>query len=709
MNSTKKEEHKPNKPKTVTAPRLDLRALHTDQTAAYVIPQESGKDGSLRIRLRTGRSDVDDCLLIENGNRIRMKRTRSTAHFDYYSAGFQTRKGPVKYMFELVMGSRHVFYTARGLKEEAEQEDCWVFSPDFHIPHWLKGAVMYQIFVDRFCNGDPSNDVLTGEYAYLGDRVERVEDWEELPRPYDVLRHYGGDLQGVIDKLDYLRDLGIEAIYLNPIFLSPSNHKYDTQDYDHVDPHFGRIVRKTYPQSSVLPEGEKDNRRSPVYLERVLSPENLEAGDRLFAELVRQAHARGIRVILDGVFNHCGSFHRWMDRERIYENRKAHAPGAFLRENSPFHDYFTFPGKYWPAHAEYESWWGFDSLPKLNYEGSKRLQEEILRIAAKWVSPPYGADGWRLDVAADLGHSERFNHLFWRQFRKTVKKANPEAVIIAEHYGNPAAWLQGDQWDTIMNYDYFMEPVSWFLTGMEKHSDYYDAERRNDPEAFWAAMDRIGEGMPRLPFLCSMNQLSNHDHSRFLTRTSGRTGRLTQEKGAPNWADAAKGVSKAVMREAVLMQMTWPGAPTVYYGDEAGLCGFTDPDNRRPYPWGKEDKGMLEFTRSAIMMRRGSTALRRGSLVRLADHGGFLSYGRFDRRESVVVLINNEDSRVECEVPVFYANVPDEAEMEMLLGTDARGMTGGRTLPVHGGILKVQMPATAGMVLCWKRDRQETE
>ena len=210
----------------------------------------------------------------------------------------------------------------------------------------------------------------------------------------------------------------------------------------------------------------------------------------------------------------------------------------------------------------------------MNYEESRQLYDYILNVGRKWVSPPYNADGWRLDVAADLGQSEDFNHQFWRDFRTAVKEANPEAVILAEHYGNPESWLRGDEWDTVMNYDAFMEPVTWFLTGMEKHSDEYREDLYGNSEAFIGAMKHHMRSLHMGALYGAMNELSNHDHSRFLSRTNHMVGRV--EHLGPEAANEY--VNKAVMREAVVMQMTWVGAPTVYYGDEAGVCGFTDPD-----------------------------------------------------------------------------------------------------------------------------------
>ena len=532
----------------------------------------------------------------------------------------------------------------------------------------------------------------------------RIEDWNQLPAPNDVREFYGGDLQGVMDKLDYLRDLGIQAIYFNPLFVSPSNHKYDTQDYDHVDPHFGRIVRDTGP---LLEEGDYRNIHAGRYITRTTDPANLEASDRLLAELIGQAHARGIRVILDGVFNHCGSFHKWMDKEHIYETaaasrkkKKKTKKGAYISKNSPWHDYFDFLEEDWPDNWHYDGWWGIDTLPKLNYEASEELQEKILAIGKKWVSPPYNADGWRLDVAADLGHSPAFNHDFWQRFRQAVREANPQAVVLAENYCESEKWLRAGDWDTIMNYEGFMDPLTWFLTGMEKHNDQYREDLYNNPDAFWEGMlYRNKEAMPLPSAYISMNQLSNHDHSRFLTRTGQKTGRL-HDLGSEA---ASQGVRPAVMREAVIVQMTWPGAPTLYYGDEAGLCGFTDPDNRRPFPWGLEDRQMLAFHKDIIALHHHYPCLARGTVYPLAGEEGLIAYGRNilqDKNGLVIVLNNNERAKL-VRLPVCSAGFPLTGKAEIIFCSDEKGYdpNPGRFVPILQGKVTLILPARGAWIL----------
>lgn len=284
-------------------PVFNRRALFSDTTGDYLIPEEPPVNGKVTIKFRTAKNNVDRVVLLCGGESYIMEKTESDKHFDFYTYELQLGSEKVSYRFEIQSGSLRAYYDTRGLVQDRNTYYAFVILPGFKTPQWAKGAVMYQIYVDRFCNGDKSNDVLTNEYCYINQPVRRVEDWERYPANIDVREFYGGDLQGVMDKMDYLQDLGVEVLYFNPLFVSPSNHKYDIQDYDYIDPHLGRIVDD---KGELLPEGSRDNTLASRYINRVTNPANLEAGNRMFAELVEEAHKRGMRVIMDGVFNHCG-------------------------------------------------------------------------------------------------------------------------------------------------------------------------------------------------------------------------------------------------------------------------------------------------------------------------------------------------------------------------------------------------------------------
>lgn len=683
-------------------PVFSKRALYSDTTENYVTPPEPAPYSRVKIAFRTKRSNVDRVFLVCKGQKNLMFKASSDAQFDYYEVKLQLDNEKISWYFEIQAGAITCYYDFRGVVKRPDEHYNFVLIPGFDTPDWAKGAVMYQIYVDRFCNGDPTNDVLTNEYHYIGAKSQHVEDWYRYPSSMDVRDFYGGDLQGVLDKMDYLEQLGVEVIYFNPLFVSPSNHKYDSQDYDHVDPHCGKIVKDG---GRLLEDWETDNTHADRYILRTTDSENLEASDRLLIQVIEEAHKRGIRVILDGVFNHCGSFNKWLDRERIYENKPGYEKGAYISEDSPYHDYFSFhDNNRFPYNPTYDGWWGHDTLPKLNYEGSRQLEDYILQVARKWVSAPFHADGWRLDVAADLGHSPEYNHRFWAKFRDTVKEANPHALIVAEHYGDPSSWLQGDQWDTVMNYDAFMEPVSWFLTGIEKHSDDYRQDLLGNADSFVGAMAYHGANMAMPSWLTAMNELSNHDHSRFLTRTNHRVGR-TNSLGAEA---ANHDVKKAVLLEAVVMQMTWPGAPTVYYGDEAGVCGFTDPDNRRTYPWGREDKELINFHREIIRIHRQNKEFKTGSLKCLTLDYNFLAYGRFTKNNHSVVLINNNENEITKELSVWELGIPRDCTLQRLILTGERGYDiNPMEIEVSAGRITVTMPKTSSMTLQYRTEEEE--
>lgn len=649
------------------------------------------KSDTYTFILRTTIGAVNQAFMAIDGYEMRMSHMDTKGRFDYYAINLALGTKMIKYHFRTV-GQYRLYYNVFGESEHFSEEWEFEFTPGFKTPDWAKGAVMYQIMVDRFNNGDKSNDVMTNEYAYIGRGVSKVENWMEPPAVDGTRQFYGGDLQGVIDKLEYLEKLGVEVIYFNPIFVSPSNHKYDTQDYDYIDPHFGKIVNDN---GKLLKDGDNNNEHAQRYKVRTTDLANLEASNKLFVELVEKAHAHGIKIIIDGVFNHCGSFNKWMDKEKFYTKNKNYKSGAYISKDSPYNLYFKFLEDRWPDNNSFEGWWGFDTLPKLNYEGSKELCDYIIEVGKKWVSPPYNVDGWRLDVAADLGHSQEFNHEFWKKFRKAVKEANPEAIILAEHYGDANSWLQGDQWDTIMNYDGFMDPVTWFLTGVDKHSDNSNPGMRGDAGTFKLTMQYQMSRMQNQSLLVAMNELSNHDHSRFLTRTNRMVGRV----GTAGTAAASQDIDEAIFKQGVVMQMTLPGAPTLYYGDEAGVCGWTDPDNRRTYPWGHENFEILEFYRETIAIHRQHKVFKTGSYKPLVEQRDLLCYGRFDMDNAAFVLINTSDTDKTVSIPTWTLGVEDGESFERLIETSREFYNCGRVKVVQeNNIVTVTVKANSSVI-----------
>lgn len=673
---------------------INISGLHSDETKVFHSPLEPKAGDIVKIRFRTAKDDVDQVVLVCENQKIILEKETSTQVFDYYITEIVAEDEIIRYYFEVHKNDEVLIYNRRGAFNDTREQYQFAIVPGFETPDWAKGAVMYQIYTDRFCNGNPDNDVETNEYFYINDSVKKIEQWDKIPATLDVGNFYGGDLQGVWDKLDYLQGLGVEALYFNPLFVSPSNHKYDCQDYEHIDPHLTVIKNDG---GCVLSDKCIDNMQASKYIARTANLENLEASNEFFAKFCEELHRRGMKIIIDGVFNHSGSFNKWMDRERIYEGQEGFAKGAYVEKESPYHTFYQFNHHdEWPYNSSYDGWWSNDTLPKLNYEDSPMLEDYIIEIGKKWVAPPYCVDGWRLDVAADLGHSAEYNHHFWKRFRKEVKSVNPDVMIYAEHYGDASSWMQGDQWDTVMNYDAFMEPLTWFMTGMEKHSDSYKAEYYRNGEFFEGCMSHYMTAFHMPSLMTAMNQLSNHDHSRFLTRTNQFAGRL-----ATSGAKAAEeNVKKHILKMAVAFQMTWIGAPTLYYGDEAGLCGFTDPDNRRTYPWGKEDFELIEFHRDMIAIHRRNPVLRFGSTKILKAENEVLAFARFDEEDQMLTVINMSEKEQMVKLPVWTANVPMDGMMERLMKiTEERYNVGCIQYGVKDGMLELRMDPMSCKVL----------
>lgn len=642
---------------------INIAAFYSDLTNNFVNPIEPKRGDKVTIKIRADKSHDYEVFLVTSDNEFKMDCNKNLSEkFDYYEYKFDSVQDSIVYYFKIIYGNDVYYYNTQGISKNINDELKFRIIPDFITPDWAKSAVFYQIFVDRFNNGDKTNDVVNNEYMYLGTPAKSL-DWNKAVENRDVANFYGGDLQGILDKLDYLQDLGVEVLYLNPIFVSPSSHKYDIQDYDYIDPHFAKIVEDG---GEVLRFERFRNEYATKYMQRTTSKANLEASNDFFAHFMQVVHEKGMKVVIDGVFNHCGAFNKWLDKDGLYE-KNGYPVGAYKSKDSEYHSFFDFKNEdAFPNNNTYSSWWGHDNHPKLNFEASQMLENYILDIAKKWVSPPYNVDGWRLDVAADLGHSEEYNHKFWKKFRRAVKDANPNAIIISEHYGSAEKWLQGDEWDTIMNYDAFMEPVTWFLTGLEKHSEKRIEFLENNAVSFMESMAYNNSKLNISALNSSMNQLSNHDHSRFLTRTNRTVGRLHTE--GRELADVNTNV--AIMFSAIVLQMTWYGSPTLYYGDEVGLTGWTDPDNRRPFPWGNENLDIYNFYKAAIWIHRENSAIKNGSLEMLASEYGLLVYSRWNKENTIFTVINNNDFEKSIVVPAWRCVKDNDATLQILLQSE---------------------------------------
>lgn len=441
---------------------------------------------------------------------------------------------------------------------------------EFHTPDWVKNAVFYQIFPDRFAR---SNQV---------PKPGNLEPWDSRPT---VFGFKGGDLMGVVEHLDYLVDLGINAIYFNPIFQSASNHRYHTHDYFRVDPLLG--------------------------------------GDEAFRALLEAAHARHIRVVLDGVFNHASR--GFFQFNHILETG----------ESSPYIDWFhvrAFPLNAYEGLPNYEAWMQLPALPKFNI-GNPTVRRFIFDIARYWLEQ--GADGWRLDVPGEIRDDG-----FWQDFRRVVKETNPEAYIVGEIVREARHWLQGDQFDAVMNYQ-FTQACLGFFGGrrinrqVERGMMGLPATPVLDAPAFARRMEELLQIYPREAAYAQLNLLSSHDMPRFLSMVDG---------------------DRATLRLATLFQMTYPGAPCIYYGDEIGMdqgvSGLPEA-SRYAFLWNQDawDKELLAFIRRCTALRHKHPALRTGDFISVYARDQIYVYLRRLGEEMVLVAINNGDQNQSLQLP----------------------------------------------------------
>ena len=569
-------------------------------------------------------------------------RNDATGTFDYWQGTIPASGSEKYYRFQINDGSKTVWYNAQGTWDSEQPFGDFFIIPGFHTPDWMKNGVMYQVFPDRFYNGDRHNDVQTGQYCYKGHCTEK-HPWGSSvfagPGGDNNLVFFGGDLAGIDRKLDDIkRTVGADILYLNPIFLAPTVHKYDVADYFQVDPAFGT-------------NGE-------------------------LHELIENVHRQGNgprgRIILDGVFNHTGDTSKWFDKYGDWPTL-----GAYESQSSPWYGYYTF--QQWPN--QYASFLGFDTLPKLDYgaPGSpvrEAIYDSPRSVVKTYLGPKWRIDGWRLDAAQYIdaggrGGEDDTNHQIMRELRRAVKSVNPDAEILGEYWGVAGPWVDnGDQWDGAMNYNGFTDPVSRWITG-EDEGGHPNAISTTTFDA-WLHGTRAD--IPGNVQQVMTNFLSSHDIPRFATRAGGD-------------------IWKTYL--ALIFQMTYVGTPTVYYGDEYGMQGGPDPDNRRTFDWsqGTLANSAVALTHRLTAIRAAYPALRTGSFMTLlTDDGNKLyAYGRFDAANRIAVALNNDSVGHAVTLPVWQLSVVDGSTLTDLLS--------GRRYTVQGGQVTVQVKGHFGAIL----------
>lgn len=525
-------------------------------------PYSYGKDmDTLIVRIRVARNDVKVCNVYykdrysweDSYNSKEMKVVAETELFTYYQTEISLDKSRYRYYFQLVdMEDKEFIYLERGFtgvdyqyKDMNAFQFPYIAEEDLYKEEkWLQEAVVYQIFPDRFNNGDPSINPKGSLSWGKGNPSAR--------------NMYGGDLKGIIDKLDYLSNLGVDLLYLTPIFKSKSNHKYNTNDYFDIDPQFGTLDT--------------------------------------VKELVEKAHNRGMKIVFDAVFNHSGG--DFFAFEDILKNQK----------DSPYKDWYFIDS--WPVSKEKCNYYTFandiSEMPKLNTNNIE-VREYLLKVGEYWIKE-IGIDGWRLDVCDEVGHD------FWKDFKKVVKKANEDAIIIGEIMHEANSFLKGDQLDGIMNYPFKNATIDFFCKKGINGREFLDIMAANR----MLYMDSITKQM--------WNLIGSHDTKRALTECDGKINR---------------------MKMAVAFQFLYIGVPYIYYGDEIGLCGGDDPDNRRCMIWNasEQNKELLQLYKKLIRIRKENKALIYGSFIEVYCNDDVIIFERDYNNEKVICIFNNGERK----------------------------------------------------------------
>lgn len=501
---------------------------------------------------------------------------------EWWECDYQpSRTGIYWYCFRLNTGcglqTIHRTTGGFGIFESADSFQLTVYEPEFKTPDWLSGGVIYQIFPDRFASVPPVN-------AFPPDRRMHTKwfespDWE--PDAHGEIRnndYFGGNLRGIETKLDYLQSLGVTCLYLNPIFEAHSNHRYNTADYERIDPMLGT---------------EADLR-----------------------SLCAAAAARGIHILLDGVFNHTGSDSRYFNRYGRYPEI-----GAYQSPDSPYADWYHFSK--WPN--SYDSWWGFDTLPAIQHH-SAEFQTYITEaggISDRWIR--CGTAGWRLDVVDELPDA------LLNALRISVKRSDPEALLLGEvwedasnkeSYGQRRRYLTGTQLDSVMNYPFRVGLLHYML--------------QQDAGLLVETVESILEHYPPMVIRLLMNPLGTHDTERALTVLGGEPlrGRGREWQAHHHLSDDQRSLGRARLKAAAAIQFCLPGVPSIYYGDEAGLEGYADPFNRGCYPWGREDSDLIAHFQLLGRIRKQADCLKAGDFRCICADGALLAFernGDFDR------------------------------------------------------------------------------
>jgi len=572
-----------------------LNSVYSDSGALFVSNPAPRKGDVITIRLRMLRnSDITHVYLRikEFGAEVlhAMKPEKEKNNLIYYKAEITCREAKIRYQFYLVTNRQIYYYTQYRITDYIPDESRdFIILVDYQQPSWVAKHICYQIMTDRFYNGRPELTVKTGEYSYQGHQPIQVQDWNQEPLPYrktHCMDFYGGDLYGIIEKLDYLQELGISVLYLNPIFTAPTMHKYDCLDYFEIDPHLG--------------------------------------GDTALAELCAAIHSRGMKIILDISINHTSSAAKWFNKSN--EFYPSHI-GAYQNKTSAERSYYFID-----ENGSYETWAGVQTMPSLNYT-AEALRNRIYRskdsVLKKWIQPPYSIDGWRFDVADCMARNSKADlyHEVWEEINRELKSVRPDLLILAEDWTDCSRMFNGKEWDSTMNYFGCARPLREFAG----EPDLFNARNpvlRAVPAACTAEQlkERITQFYAAMPAAAAhqmFNLIDSHDVHRCHTNQVVRY-------------DDYRGM--------VMTLFGLPGMPDIYYGDEILLAGRIEDIEgcRFPMDWSVPLEGRKKETfalyQALSALKKNAEALHHGGFKIMYARGKVFAFARFTEDDALLFI-----------------------------------------------------------------------
>lgn len=570
---------------------------------------------------------------------IELKKADCRKGYDYYSCQVTMNEPVVQYHFYLLTEGVIYYYNQLGMTDYIPKESFdFKLLADYAYPSWVPSSVFYQIFPDRFCNGNPSNDVKPGEYSFHGHPTIPMP-WGEVPKNYDqvfCMDFYGGDLQGIADKVGYLQDIGVNALYINPIFYSATSHRYDCLDYYEVDPHLG--------------------------------------GNEGLSQLTDRLHANQMYLIVDISINHTGTAHKWFNKEKSFF--EGHI-GGYHNTGNEERDYY-----YFKENNDYHAWEGVETLPTLNYN-SEALVHKLYKgdeaIIQYWLKKPYNIDGWRFDVAHTMARLDgsQLAHRVWPEIRETIKAINPEGYIVGEHWNDCAEYLQGNEWDTAMNYYGCARPIRQFLGEHDLYLNRYEALKNYGRSVMGEQLaQRIMQHLASLPYVTQslqMNLLDSHD--------------VTRLHNNPD-------IDFDSYACGVLLMYVLPGCPSIYYGDEVGIDGRLDSVEgcRYSFPWASaEQKAAYKNLYTTLShLKRRKKVLHHGSFKILHGQGNHFVCSRFNEEEALVAVVSKDDHTSKLVVDLSSVINGGQGRVETLLHEAEVTLKGQQlimTLPPKASIL----------------------